>query len=71
MKYQVLISDVRVFKRVIEAEDKAAADEAAQALLDNGYSEAYGGELHEARDAQVDDVYPINGPIEGPIEEES
>ena len=40
MKYQVLISDVRVFKRVIEAEDKAAADEAAQALLDNGYSEA-------------------------------
>ena len=50
---------MRVFKRVIEAEDKAAADEAAQALLDNGYSEAYCSELHEARDAQVDDVYPI------------
>jgi hypothetical protein len=54
--YHVLISDVRVFKHVIEADDKAAADEAAQALLNSGYSEADGGELVEVRDPSVDDV---------------
>ena len=54
--YHILISDIRVFRHVIKADDKAAADEAAQALLDGGYSEAYGGELVEVRDPQVDDV---------------
>ena len=56
-KYQVLISDVRVFKITVQASNLEAANELADAALEAGYEEH--GELREVRDAQVDDVYPV------------
>lgn len=53
--YQVLISDVRVFKMAVQATSLEAAKELADVALDSGYDEH--GELVEVRDPQVDDVY--------------
>ena len=55
MIYNVLISDVRVFKITVEADNLEDADEMADAALEAGYEEH--GELVEVRDPQVDDIY--------------
>ena len=55
MIYNVLISDVRVFKITVEANSLADADEMADIALESGYEEH--GELVEVRDPQVDDIY--------------
>ena len=39
MKYQVLISDVRVFKITVQASNLEAANELADAALEAGYEE--------------------------------
>jgi len=53
--YNVLISDVRVFKITVEANSLEDADEMADIALESGYEEH--GELVEVRDPQVDDIY--------------
>jgi hypothetical protein len=53
-KYEVLISDVRVFKITVQASNLEAANELADAALEAGYEEH--GELVEVRDPSVDDV---------------
>ena len=55
MIYNVLISDVRVFKITVEANSLEDADEMADIALESGYEEH--GELVEVRDPQVDDIY--------------
>jgi len=52
--YDVLISDVRVFKITVEANNLEAANELADVALEAGYEQH--GELVEVRDPQVDDV---------------
>ena len=53
--YQVLISDVRVFKITVQADSIEAANELADSLLLKGYEEH--GQLVEVRDPSVDDVF--------------
>ena len=53
-KYEVLISDVRVFKITVQASNLEAANELADAALKAGYEDH--GELVEVRDPSVDDV---------------
>lgn len=55
MIYNVLISDVRVFKITVEANSLEDADEMADTALESGYEEH--GELVDVRDPQVDDIY--------------
>ena len=52
--YQVLISDIRVFKITVQADSIEAANEMADAALEAGYEQH--GELVEVRNPQVDDV---------------
>jgi len=53
--YQVLISDVRVFKMAVQADSIKAANKLADKMVLTTYEEQ--GELVEVRDPQVDDVY--------------
>ena len=61
-KYQVLISDVRVFKITVQASNLEAANELADAALEAGYEEH--GELAEVRDPEVADVYAIGSTLD-------
>ena len=53
--YQVLISDVRVFKITVQADSIEAANELADVMLLKGYEEH--GQLVEVRDPSVDNVF--------------
>ena len=53
--YQVLISDVRVFKLAVQADSIKAANKLADKMVLTSYEEH--GKLVEVRDPQVDDVY--------------
>jgi propanediol dehydratase small subunit len=53
--YQVLISDIRVFKITVQADSIEAANELADVALESGYEEH--AELVEVRDPSVDDVF--------------
>ena len=55
MIYNVLISDVRVFKITVEANSLEDANVMADTALESGYEEH--GELVEVRDPQVDDIH--------------
>jgi hypothetical protein len=58
--YEVLISDIRVFKITVQADSIEAANELADVALESGYEEH--GELVEVRDPSVDDVFSTQSP---------